>query len=366
MQDYYESLGVPRDASQDDIKKAFRRLARDTHPDANPDDPAAEARFREIAEAYEVLSDPQRRARYDRGEQVGTGDLFSSFAGLDEILQQFFGGGGFGGFGGFGGARPGPRRGSDLAMGVQLTLAEAATGVSRDLEFTAPSRCIVCAGTGAEPGHDPVTCPTCGGRGQVQVQRNTFLGAMMTVTQCSACSGRGQIIEQVCHECRGAGLVEEDRTLTVEIPGGVDDGTRLRLSGRGGAGEAGAPPGDLYVEVRVAADDRFERRGDDLFHRVRLGMAEAALGVELKVPLVDGETTEIEVPRGTQPGTVYRLSKQGMPRLRRRGRGDLLVEIDVAVPEKLSDEEESLLRQFAELHGEQPAEGKRRRRRRGR
>jgi molecular chaperone DnaJ len=189
---------------------------------------------------------------------------------------------------------------------------------------------------------------------------------MMTVTQCSACSGRGQIIDQKCHGCRGGGLIQEERTLTVEIPAGVDDGTRLRLSGRGGAGEAAAPPGDLYVEVRVATDERFERRGDDLFHRVRLGMAEAALGVELKIPLVDGETTEIEVPRGTQPGTVYRLSKQGMPRLRRRGRGDLLVEIDVAIPETLSDEEEGLLRQFAELHGEQPAAGKRRRRRRGR
>jgi molecular chaperone DnaJ len=366
MKDYYETLGVARDASQDDIKKAFRRLARDTHPDANPNDPAAEARFREVAEAYEVLSDPQRRARYDRGEQVGAGDLFSSFAGLDEILQQFFGGGGFGGFGGFGGARPGPRRGSDLAMGVELTLAEAATGVSRDLEFVAPARCSVCAGTGAEPGHDPVACPTCGGRGQVQVQRNTFLGAMMTVTQCSACSGRGQIIEQQCHACRGVGLVEEDRTLAVEIPAGVDDGTRLRLSGRGGAGEAGAPPGDLYVEVRVASDPRFERRGDDLFHRVQLGMAEAALGVELEIPLVDGGSTEIDVPRGTQPGTVYRLSKEGMPRLRRRGRGDLLVEIDVAIPEKLTPEEEDVLRRFAELHGEQPAEAKRRRRRRGR
>lgn len=367
MRDYYELLGVARDASQEDIKKAFRSLARDTHPDANPDDPQAEAKFREVAEAYEVLSDPQRRARYDRGEQIGGGDLFSNFAGLDEILQQFFGGGGFGGFGGFGGGgRTGPRRGSDLAMAVELTLSEAASGVSRELEFIAPSQCPVCAGTGAEPGHDPITCPTCGGHGQVQVQRNTFLGAMMTVAQCSTCTGKGRIVENPCHECGGQSLVDEERTLTVEIPSGVDSGTRLRLGGRGGAGEAGAPAGDLYVEVRVAPDPNFERRGDDLFHQVRLGMAEAALGVELTIPLVDGETTEIDVPRGTQPGTVYRLSKQGMPRLRRRGRGDLLVEIDVAIPEKLSAEEESLLRQFADLRGEEPAAGKRRRRRKGR
>jgi molecular chaperone DnaJ len=249
---------------------------------------------------------------------------------------------------------------------LDLTLAEAASGVSRELEFTAPSKCPVCVGTGSEPGHDPVTCPTCGGHGQVQVQRNTFLGAMMTVTQCSTCTGRGRVVENPCQECRGGGLIDEDRTLTVEIPAGVDSGTRLRLGGRGGAGEVGTPAGDLYVEVRVAADPRYERRGDDLFHRVRLGMAEAALGVELNVPLVDGETTEIDVPRGTQPGTVYRLSKQGMPRLRRRGRGDLLVEIDVDIPEKLSAEEEELLRQFAELRGEEPAAGKRRRRRKGR
>jgi len=361
MKDYYEILGVSRDATQDDIKRAFRKLARDTHPDANPGDAHAEARFREIAEAYEILSDPQRRAAFDRGEQFGAGDLFSNFGGLDEILQQFFGGG----FGGFGGVqRRGPQRGRDIGVSVDLNLAEAATGVSRKIDVVAPERCPACAGSGAEPGHDPRRCPTCNGAGQVQVARQTMLGQMMTVTECSTCRGRGEIIDQPCQSCSGSGQLDAEQTLTVEIPAGVDDGTRLRLSGRGGAGERGAPPGDLYVQVRIEANSDFARVGDDLHHQVRIGIAEATFGKQVKVPLVDGSATEIDIPPGTQSGTVFRLSRQGMPRLQRRGRGDLLINVEVVVPTDLTAAAEDALRQFASAQGEEPAEAKRRRRKR--
>lgn len=361
MKDYYEILGVSREATQDEIKKAFRALARDTHPDANPDDAQAEERFREIAEAYEVLSDPQRRAAFDRGEQFGAGDLFSNFGGLDDILNQFFGGG----FGGFGGARRrGPQRGGDIGVVVDLNLAEAATGVSRNIEVTAPERCPACGGGGAEPGHDPQRCPTCNGAGQVQVARQTMLGSMMTVTDCSVCRGRGEIIDHPCQMCRGQGRIDAERSLTVEIPAGVDDGTRLRLSGRGGVGERGAPPGDLYVQVRIAEHPDFVRLGSDLHHKIKIGIAEATLGKTVTVPLVDGSSTEIDIPAGTQAATVFRLGRQGMPKLQRRGRGDLLIEVELVVPTELSHEEEELLRGFAELHGEEPADGKRRKKKR--
>jgi molecular chaperone DnaJ len=357
MKDYYEILGVSRDATAEELKRAFRQLARTSHPDANPGDPAAEARFREVAEAYEVLSDPQRRAAYDRGDQLNVGDLFTNFAGLDEILQQFFGGAGFGG------ASRSAARGRDVAVAVELTLERAASGGSRDVTYVAAQPCEVCSGTGSEPGHDPIRCPTCGGHGQVQVNRQTFLGSMTTVTTCSTCRGRGSIIEQPCHSCMGAGIVDDETIVTVDIPAGVDDGTRLRLAGRGGAGENGSPPGDLYVQVRVDPDPRFERLGDDLRHVVHIGMAEAALGTAVAVPQIDQEPIEIDLPAGTQPGTVFRMARRGMPALRRRGRGDLIVVVDVVVPDELTDEQEAALRAFAELSGEAPSDRGRRRRR---
>ncbi len=360
MSDYYEVLGLSRDASQDDVKRAFRKLARETHPDANPEDAQAEGRFREVAEAYEVLSDPQKRAAYDRGEVFGGADLFANFGGLDEILQQFFGGS----FGGFGfRSTAGPSRGSDVAVAAEVTLEEAAAGVSRDLLYTAPARCEECAGSGSEPGHDPVTCPTCGGRGQVQINRNTFLGSMMTVTECTTCRGRGRVIEHVCASCSGAGRVTSEQAITVEIPAGVDDGTRLRLAGRGGAGEPGAPPGDLYLQVRVLADPRFQRMGDDLHHVARIGLAEATLGTVISVPAIDGDEFEVDIPAGTQPGTVFQSARRGMPRLRRRGRGDLLIEVNVEVPSDLSTDAEEALRSYAEVAGEQPLAPRKRRRR---
>lgn len=354
MKDYYEILGVPRSAAQDEIKKAFRSLARETHPDANPGDPAAEAKFREIAEAYEVLGDPERRARYDRGESFGAGDLFSQFGGLDDILQQFFGAT-FGGFG-FGGTRSGPRRGPDVTLQLSLTLEEAAFGVSREIGFAAPSRCDRCSGSGAEPGHVPRACPTCGGRGRIQVARATILGSMMTVRDCADCAGTGQLIEDPCTACAGAGRIQSERTLTVEVPKGVEDGTRLRLAGRGGSGERGAPPGDVYVQILVAPDNRFQRDGDDLHHRVEIGLAEATFGTAVEVPLLDGGTEHVDLPAATQPESVIRLPKQGVPRLQRRGRGDLFVHVAVVVPDDLTDEQAEVLRRFGELRDERPTE----------
>lgn len=362
MKDYYGILGLTETATADEIKKAFRAKARESHPDANPGDPEAEARFREVAEAYEVLSDPRRKAAHDRGETFGAGDLFSSVGGLDDLLQQFFGGFGFGGFGGR--QQAGPRRGNDVALAVEVSLEEAAFGASRDLEYMAPEDCSQCMGIGAASADAVKGCTTCAGRGQVQVARNTILGSVMTVSECSTCRGKGRIITERCTKCHGEGRVHGTKSVNVEIPAGVSDGTRLRLTGRGGAGETAGAPGDLYVQIKVSPHDRFVRVGDDLRHRVLVGMAEAALGTEYIVELLDSEKLPIDIPPGTQPGTVYRVSRQGMPRLQRRGRGDLLIDIEVDIPSKLSREEEEALRAYAELRGEQPVASKRRKKKR--
>ena len=359
MKDYYGILGLSDTATPEEIKRAFRSKARESHPDANPDDPAAEGRFREVAEAYEVLSDPQRKAAYDRGETFGAGDLFSSVGGLDDLLQQFFGG-----FGGFGGRQAaGPRRGKDVALAVEITLEESAFGTERDLEYMALEECSRCMGIGAATADAVKSCTTCAGRGQVQVQRNTILGAVMTVSECGTCRGRGRLITERCVECHGEGRVHGKKQVSVEIPEGVADGTRLRLTGRGGAGEVAGASGDLYVQIKVAPHKRFVRVGDDLRYRMTIGMAEAALGTEHTVELLDGEMMPIDIPPGTQPATVYRVARQGMPRLRRRGRGDLLIDIDVEVPKKLSREEEDALRAYAEVRGEAPSGNKRRKKR---
>jgi molecular chaperone DnaJ len=359
MPDYYDVLGVSKDAAPDEIKSAFRKLARDTHPDANPDDPTAEERFRAIAEAYEVLSDDAKRARYDRGETFGGQEMFSQFGGLEDILQQFFGGG-FGGFsGGFGGAKRGPARGSDVAVRVDLELVEAAFGVEKEVTFPSALACDTCHGSGAKEGTDPVRCQTCAGQGRVQAARQTLLGTMMTVVECPDCHGVGTQIEDPCDVCSGEGRVAGDQTLTVELPEGVDTGTRLRLSGKGAAGQQGAPSGDVYVEVRVEDDERYQRVGDDLHHRVTLGFTEATFGTDIEVPLLDGGTEPLEIPTGTQPETVYRLGKKGIPRLQRRGRGDMLVHIEVTVPTDLDGDQEEVLRRYAGLRGEDPATKKR-------
>ncbi len=360
MVDYYEVLGVGRDATQDEIKRAFRRKARETHPDANPGDAAAEHHFREAAVAYEVLSDPQRRAAYDRGAEFESGDFFSSFAGIDDLLARFFGGGlGFP----FGGSR-GPAAGADVGVAVELTLAEAAADCTREVRYRARVACPACGGEGSAPDSTPIICDRCGGRGSVRVTRQTFLGAAVSITACDKCRGRGRLITSACPRCEGAGSVVDEVAVSVELPAGIEDGSRLRVTGKGGVGEPGGRTGDLYVEVRVLPDSRFQRHGADLVHRARLGLAEAALGTTIKVPTVEGDEVDIEVPPGTQPGTVFKLSRLGMPRLRRRGRGDLLVEIQVVVPASLNPAQKEALRAFAAASGEaQPPPARARRRR---
>lgn len=358
MKDYYAILGVSPDAPPDDIKRAFRRLARETHPDANPDDPGAEAHFREIAEAYEVLSDPDKRARYDRGETLEFGDLFANFGSLNDLLQSFFGGG-------FG--DPFVQQaavGQDLLVESRVTLAEAALGVDKELTFNAPRACPDCRGSGAVAGTEPLTCGQCRGRGSVQVARRTLLGTMSVLQTCNQCGGRGEVVDSLCPGCGGQRLVEAKRTLTVHVPPGIDSGSRLRLRGEGGEGPAGSRPGDLYVQVAVEPDSRFVRSGFDLRHRLTVGVTEAALGTKVAVPLVEGGTVFLEVPAGTQPGTTIKVPRAGIGRLNSRGRGDLIVEIDVDIPRELSEEEEQLLRRLAELRAESPADSRGRRRRR--
>ena len=357
--DFYDILGVSRDASTEEIKKAFRRMARDSHPDANPDDPTAEARFREIAEAYEVLSDPERRHRYDRGETIDLNDLFASFGGFDDLIRSVFGDSGL-----FSTQTRQTNRGRDVLVPARITLVEAAFGVTRELEFASLVGCETCGGSGAAPGTSPETCSKCSGAGAVRVARRGFLGSVMTLTACDLCAGTGQMIRVACETCHGNGLTSGERSVSVEIPGGVSEGTRLRLTGQGEPGTRGARRGDLYVEIRVEPDERFVRDGDDLIVRVDLGIAQAALGTEIEIPLIEEGFQEIEVPRGTQPGTVFPLRGKGMERLGRRGRGDMLVEVNVRIPEDLSKEQEEALRGYASLTGEATGRTKRRRRNR--
>lgn len=359
MADYYEILGVARDAGAEEIKRAFRRLARESHPDANPDDPSAEARFREVAEAYEVLSDPERRQRYDRGDRVEIGDLFSNLGAFDDLLRSVFGDSGL-----FGNTRRQSRqRGRDVLVPVDVDLQSAAFGTDVTVEFHAAVGCETCSGRGAAPDTMPETCSTCGGSGAVRVARRTMFGSMMSVASCDRCSGTGEIIADPCPECHGRGAVERDRSANVEIPPGVSNGTRLRISGQGEAGDRGSPSGDLYVEIRVRPDERFERDGIDLHHVLQVGVAQASLGFEAIVPLLESGDTDLKIPAGTQPGAVFRLTGKGVPRLGRRGRGDLLVHVDVVVPSDLDEEQESLLRAYADSTGEEVAGAKRKRKR---
>ncbi|MFP3914913.1 MAG: molecular chaperone DnaJ [Actinomycetota bacterium] len=363
--DYYQMLGVSRDASQEEIKRAFRALARKWHPDANSEDPAAEERFRQVAEAYEVLSDPERRRRYDQGDTIDIGDLFGGgFGGLDDILRSVFGDSGpFGDPFSFGGGRTRTRpRGRDVLTQVEVSLRDAAFGTETEVAFRSDQACPACEGEGAAPGTSRITCSTCGGAGQVRAARRSCLGTMMTVSACPDCGGVGTTVDEPCPDCRGAGVVAGERSVTVEIPPGVSTGTRLRLTGRGESAGPGAATGDLFVEVVVADDERFRREGDDLVHHVTVGVAEAALGTRVDVPLLDGGSESVDIPPGTQPGWVKRLPGEGMGRLGRRGRGDLVVVADVVVPVDLSTEEEDLLRQYARLRGESLKEAGRRRR----
>ncbi|MFI5043476.1 MAG: molecular chaperone DnaJ [Acidimicrobiales bacterium] len=355
MADLYEVLEVSRDATQDDIKRAYRRLAREHHPDANPDDPHAEARFKELASAYEVLSDPDKRSKYDRfGTTDGfeMGDPFGG-GGLGDIFDAFFGGGG-----GFGGGRSrgpaGPPRGPDLEVTAMLDFRSAVFGTQTDVTVRTALACDDCGATGAAPGTTAAQCPECMGAGEVRTVRQTVLGQIVSATVCRRCSGAGHIIESPCPTCHGEGRVVLDRTYTVDVPAGVDDGSLLKLSGRGAAGPRGGPSGDLFVKLRVREDERFHRDGDDLVHEIKISMAQGALGAHLELATLDGNE-DLVIPKGTQTGREFHLRGRGVPKLNRRGRGDLIVVVTVETPKKVTPDEEDLLRQFAELRGEDVA-----------
>ncbi len=351
--DYYELLGVGADASTDDIKRAYRRLARQLHPDVNRDDPQAEERFKEVSKAYSVLSDPDKRRQYDRFGEEGleaagmTTDFgFETFA---DVIGTFFGADPFG----TGRSRPRSRarRGGDLAMRVGISFTEAVFGTSKEVRLRAAMVCSTCAGSGAAPGTSPTTCRRCKGSGQQRTVRQSLLGQFVTATTCPSCQGLGQEILSPCLECNGQGRVPRDSTITIDIPPGLEDGTQIRYASRGDAGMYGGPPGDLYVELVVAPHEVFQRDGFDLRCRLAVPVTVAALGGTLPLDTLDGHEL-VEVEPGTQSGTVKRLRKQGVPHPEGRGRGDLLAELVVETPTDLGEAERQLLHQLAELRGD--------------
>ena len=339
--DPYEVLGVGRDASEQQVKKAFRQLARELHPDVNAHDPDAEEKFKEAAEAYEILSDAERRATYDRygHEGLSSGGWapnFDAFGSITDLFDAFFGGAGA-----FGG-RAGPATGGDIAVEVRLELIDALHGVRKEVSFEAIDRCEHCRGNGAEPGTPIETCTRCAGAGRLQAATRTPFGQMVRTIACDACHGEGRVPKQPCRECRGRGRRVVKRKLEVEVPAGISDGQRIRLAGRGHAGELGAPAGDLYVLARVAEDSRFVREGSDLLTVVDVTAPLAALGATLEVPTLEGSES-IELPSGSQPGAVLTLRGHGMPTVRSGRRGDLRAVVNVIVPRRLSEQQRELM-----------------------
>lgn len=355
--DYYEILGVSREADEATIKKAFRRLARELHPDVNSHDPAAEEKFKEAAEAYEVLSDPDRRATYDRfgHEGLRSGGYapnFEAFGSVSDIFQAFFGASSpFGDIFGGGRSAGGAVGGGDVAVAAEIDLADALHGRTVEVSYEAVVLCEHCHGNGAEPGTPIETCSRCGGSGQLRSVSRTPFGQVVRAVTCDACNGDGRVAKQPCRQCRGRGRKVERPRVTVDVPPGISDGQRIRISGRGHSGERGGPPGDLYVLIRVREDSRFVRDGDDLVTAVDVPAPLAALGTTIEVPTIE-EPVELEIPAGTQPHETLIVGGEGMPSLRRRRRGDLRVVVNVVVPRHLDREQRELLEQFADSMGE--------------
>jgi molecular chaperone DnaJ len=356
--DYFGVLGLSRDADDSDIKRAYRRLARDLHPDVNPD-PEAKERFQEVTRAYEALTDPEKRRIVDLGgdpfDNGGGGNGFGGAGfggGLGDIMDAFFGGATTRG------PRGRTRAGRDALIPIELELDEAVFGTVKELTVDTAVLCDLCAGAGTAPGTHVTTCTTCGGRGEVQSVQRSFLGQVMTSRPCPTCSGTGQVIPSPCSKCAGDGRVRSRRTISVKVPAGVEDGMRIRLTGQGEVGPGGGPAGDLYVEVHERPHDVFTRDGEDLHCRVTLPMTSAALGTTLNLKTLDGEE-ELDIAAGTQSGSVLTLRAHGAPRLRATGRGNLVVHVDVVTPTKLDAEQEKLVRELAALRGEDRPESNR-------
>jgi molecular chaperone DnaJ len=348
--DPYEILGVSRDADTATVKKAFRRLARELHPDVNAHDPDAEAKFKEAAEAYEILSDDERRRLYDSYGHDGlrSGGFqpnFGDFGSISDLFSAFFGSGGFDAFGG--GGRVGPVQGGDVAVALAIELADAAHGTSVEVAYDVRARCGTCHGNGAKPGTPIDTCPRCGGSGQLQAVSRTAFGQLVRSAVCDMCGGDGRVPREPCETCGGDGTVIDEHRVKVDVPAGISDGQRIRLSGRGHAGERGGPNGDLYVLVRVAEDERFLRDGGDLVTVIDVPAPLAALGTTVDVPTLDGPIP-VEIKPGTQPGETIRLGGRGMPPLGRGRTGDLRAVVNVVIPRRLSSEQRDLLERFAD------------------
>ena len=364
--EFYERLGVDKNASQDEIKKAYRKMSKKYHPDINKD-PGAEDKYKEVQEAYETLSDEQKRASYDQygaaGANGGFGggqggfsgfDGFQSaggFGGFEDIFSSFFGGGG-------GQADPNaPRQGDDLQYRINLTFEEAIFGVEKEIKYHREELCHTCAGSGAKPGTHAETCHKCHGRGQIQVIRDTPLGRMSTNVVCDVCHGTGKEIKSPCPTCHGTGHEKLAHTVKVKVPAGVESGQQMRLQGQGDAGTNGGPYGDLYVRFQVAASDKFERDGSEIYYKMPLNFVQAALGDEIEVPTVHGNV-KLKIPAGTQTGTNFRLKGKGAPKLRGSGQGDQHVVINIVTPEKLNDAQRDALREFAKASGQNVSEQK--------
>lgn len=360
--DYYEVLGVPKTATEAEIKSAFRKQAKTCHPDLHPGDKEAEARFKELNEAAEVLCDADKRAKYDQfghaafdpsmGGQNPFEGGFGGF-GFSDIFDQMFGGG----FGGSARTASGPVAGNDLRYSLTLTFEEAAFGVKREILIPREEACSACNGSGAKPGTEPVRCTTCGGTGQVRTQQNTILGSFTSMRPCSACHGTGKIIKEPCQSCRGSGRVRKNTRIVVNVPAGIDNGQTISMRGEGEAGKRGGPRGDLYVSITVRPHKLFQRRGYDLYLELPIPFTTAALGGEITVPTLQ-DPVRYTVPAGTQSGTTFRLREQGVPRLHNQGRGDMLVTVTIDVPKKLTDEQKHLLEQFAAAQGNRTKAGK--------
>lgn len=362
--DYYEVLGLQKGASEDEIKKAYRRMAKKYHPDLNPGDAEAEKKFKEVNEAYEVLSHPEKKARYDQFGHAGVDPNYGAggggysgggfggfdFGDLGDIFDMF--GGGFGGFGGGRRANPNaPRRGADLHTSVAIDFFEACKGTKKDVRITRQEACDVCHGNGCEPGHSPQTCPDCHGTGQVRASQRTPLGVIQTSRPCSRCGGRGSIIDHPCNACHGTGNQAKTKTIEINIPAGIDDGQTLAVRGQGNAGSNGGPAGDLTVTVTVRPDALFRRDGFDIWCDIPVTYSQAVTGDKLVVPTIDGKV-EYPMPAGTQPGTVFRLKGKGVQRLNGRGRGDQFVTMVVEVPRNLSRAQLDALKKFDETLNE--------------